>query len=59
MQIDNLNGVYNMKISLIALAVCCAVTSSAFALQDIPDSTPPHLALNDIPDSTPPHLALA
>ena len=47
-----------MKISLIALAACCAVSSSAFALQDIPESPPPRLILNDIPESPPPRLAL-
>ena len=32
-----------MKFSLIAIAACCAVTGSAFALNDNPGSSPPHL----------------
>jgi hypothetical protein len=45
-----------MKISLIALAACCAFAGSALAL-DNPPSTPPNLAALDNPPSTPPNLA--
>jgi hypothetical protein len=46
-----------MKISLIALLACCAVTSSAFALTDDPGSNPPRMALTDDPGSNPPRAA--
>ena len=47
-----------MKITLIALIACCAVTSSAFALTDDPGSNPPRMALTDDPGSNPPRMAL-
>jgi hypothetical protein len=50
---------HNMNCNLIALAVCCVISGSAFASADNPGSEPPHLALADNPGSEPPHLALA
>jgi hypothetical protein len=47
-----------MKFSLIALAVCCAVASSAFALTDDTAVHPPRLALTDDTAVHPPRLAL-
>ncbi len=47
-----------MKVSLIGLIACCAVTSSAFAAQsrlmDIPGNHPPQAQVLDIPGNHPP-----
>ena len=45
-----------MKSSLIAIAACCAVAGSAFALSDSPGSSPPHFVRTDSPGSNPPHF---
>jgi hypothetical protein len=47
-----------MKFSLIALAACCAVAGSAFALADDQGVHPPRLALTDDQGVHPPRLAL-
>ena len=46
-----------MKLSLFALAACCAVASSAIASTDLPGVNPPRLALTDLPGVNPPRLA--
>jgi hypothetical protein len=43
-----------MKFRLIALAACCAFTSSAFALQDDPYVHPPQAQVTDDPYVHPP-----
>ena len=45
-----------MKFSLIAIAACCAVTGSAFALNDSPGSNPPQFVRTDSPGSNPPQF---
>jgi hypothetical protein len=52
----HLHPEHSMKISLIALAACCAFAGSALAL-DNPPSTPPNLVALDNPPSTPPNVA--
>ena len=46
-----------MKVSLIALVACCAVSSAAFALTDDPGNSPPRLSLMDDPGNSPPRVA--
>ncbi|MGA2840800.1 MAG: hypothetical protein ABSG18_11580 [Steroidobacteraceae bacterium] len=46
-----------MKFSLIAIAACCAVTGSAFALNDNPGTNPPQFAQADNPGTSPPQFA--
>jgi hypothetical protein len=46
-----------MKFSLIAIAACCAVTGSAFALNDNPGTSPPQFAQVDNPGTSPPQFA--
>ena len=46
-----------MKFSLIAIAACCAVTGSAFALNDNPGTSPPQFAQADNPGTSPPQFA--
>jgi hypothetical protein len=48
-----------MKFSLIAIAACCAVTGSAFALNDNPGTSPPQFAQADNPGTSPPQFAQA
>lgn len=45
-----------MKLNLIAIAVACSISGSAFALADNPGSDPPHVLLADNPGSDPPHV---
>ena len=47
---------YTMKFSLIAIAACCAVTGSAFALNDNPGTSPPQFAQVDNPGTSPPQF---
>ena len=56
-----------MKFSLIGIALCCAVTSSAFAgspatpvlATDLPGVNPPRATLADLPGVNPPRATLA
>ena len=46
-----------MKVSLIALVACCAVSSAAFALTDDPGNSPPRVVMDD-PGNSPPRVAM-
>ncbi len=47
----------HMKLSLIALFACCAVSSTAFARMDDPGVNPPHFT--DDPGVNPPHFTVS
>ena len=48
-----------MKMSLVALAACCVISSNAFAVTDSAPTTPPKFMLSDSAPATPPKFMLA
>ena len=48
-----------MKMSLVALAAWCVISSNAYAVADSAGTTPPKLMLSDSAGTTPPKFMLA